>query len=90
MLRLLGGLDDGALLEVALVVDVELAEGVLQPEDLALLELGVLPARNALLAAVEARGGAWKYADATTYFCSLMIFMVMEVWRIRDFGMFED
>jgi hypothetical protein len=41
VLRLLRGLDDGALVEVALVVDVELAEGVLQAKDLALLELGV-------------------------------------------------
>lgn len=46
VLRLLGGLDDGRLVEVALVVDVELAEGVLQTKDLALLELGVLSARN--------------------------------------------
>jgi hypothetical protein len=46
VLGLLGGLDDGGLVEVALVVDVELAEGVLQAKDLALLELGVFPARN--------------------------------------------
>ena len=49
VLRLLGRLDDGGLVEVALVVDVELAEGILQSEDLALLELGVFPA--ALLSA---------------------------------------
>jgi hypothetical protein len=46
VLCLLGGLDDGRLVEVALIVDVELAEGVLQAKDLALLELGVLSARN--------------------------------------------
>jgi hypothetical protein len=46
VLGLLGGLDDGGLVEVALVVNVELAEGVLQAKDLALLELGVFPARN--------------------------------------------
>jgi hypothetical protein len=46
VLRLLRGLDDGGLVEVALVVDVELAEGVLQAKDFALLELGVFSARN--------------------------------------------
>lgn len=46
MLCLLGGLDDGRLIEVALVVDIELAEGVLQAKDLALVELGVLSVRN--------------------------------------------
>ena len=84
MLRLLCRLNDGALVDVALVVNVELAEGILQPEDLALLELRVFPARNALLAAVEAGGGAWKYADAT-HFCSLMMFIVAEVWGV-DWG----
>jgi hypothetical protein len=48
VLRLLRGLDDGALVEVALVVEVELAEGVLQPENLALLELRVFPASLAV------------------------------------------
>lgn len=47
MLCLLGGLDDGRLVEVAFVVNVELPEGILQAKDLALLELGVLSARNA-------------------------------------------
>jgi hypothetical protein len=66
VLRLLRRLDDCALVEVALVVNVELAEGVLQAKDLALLELGVFPARNAWLAAVEADGGAWKTPKAPT------------------------
>jgi hypothetical protein len=66
VLRLLRRLDDGALVEVALVVDVEPAEGVLQAKDLALLELRVFPARNASLAAVEARGGAWKTPKTPT------------------------
>jgi hypothetical protein len=56
VLRLLRGLDDCAFVEVALVVNVELAEGILQAKNLALLELRVLPRRNALLATVEANG----------------------------------
>jgi hypothetical protein len=46
VLCLLGGLNDGRLVEIPFVVDVELAEGILQAKDLALLELGVLSARN--------------------------------------------
>jgi hypothetical protein len=65
--RLLGCLDDGALVEVALVVDVELAEGILQSKDLALLDLGVFPVRNAWLAAVETDGGASKTPKAPTF-----------------------
>jgi hypothetical protein len=56
VLRLLRGLDDCALVEVALIVNVELAEGILQAENLALLELGVLPRCNALLATMEGDG----------------------------------
>lgn len=56
MLRLLRALDGCSLVEIALVVDVELAESILQAEDLALLELGILPIRNAMLATVEASG----------------------------------
>ena len=56
MLRLLRALDGGSLLEIALVIDIELAERILQAEDLALLELGILPVRNATLATVEASG----------------------------------
>jgi hypothetical protein len=56
VLRLLGGLDDRGLLDVALVVLVELAEGILQAKDLALLELGILSVRNARLATVEPSG----------------------------------
>jgi hypothetical protein len=66
VLRLLRRLDDGALVEVALVVDVKPAEGVLQAKDLALLELRVFPARNASLAAVEPDGGASKTPKAPT------------------------
>lgn len=75
MLRLLRGLDDGSLVEVALVVDVELPEGILQAKDLALLELGVLPVRNAWLATVEPNGCCQREL-ALTYFCSLMMFML--------------
>ena len=76
VLGLLGGLDDGGLVEVALVVDVELAEGVLQAKDLALLELGVLPARNGCqsLQKPEAGGSAWE-AEAEAHLWSLMMFM---------------
>jgi len=74
VLRLLRGLDDGALVEVALVVEVELAEGVLQPEDLALLELRVFPAP---LAWRKAKRRTWR----GTHFCSLMMFMMAELAR---------
>jgi hypothetical protein len=66
VLRLLRRLDHCGLVEVALVVNVELAEGILQAKDLALLELGVFPARNAWLAAVEADRGASKTRTAPT------------------------
>lgn len=64
MLRLLRSLDHSALVEVALVVNVELAEGVLEAEDLALLELGVFSARNALSATVEYGGNARSFQSA--------------------------
>ena len=81
VLRLLRGLDDCSLVEVALVVNVELPEGILQAKDLALLELGVFPVRNALLATVEPNG-CYERELATTYFCSLMMFMLaMQVNR---------
>jgi hypothetical protein len=60
VLRLLRRLDHRGLVQVALVVNVELAEGILQAKDLPLLELRVFPARNALLAIVEADGDASK------------------------------
>jgi hypothetical protein len=90
MLRLLRGLDDGALVEVALVVNVELAEGVLQAKDLALLELGVFSVRNALLATVEP-DGCWARQLAPTYFCSLMMFMLavrVDRSRVRRKGIY--
>lgn len=62
MLRLLCGLDDCRFVEVALVVDIELAESILQAEDLALLELGILPVCNIMLATVEAGGGTGSEA----------------------------
>jgi hypothetical protein len=77
VLRLLRCLDHRRLVEIALVVNVELAESILQAKDLALLELGVFPVRKALLAVMEAHGVAWK--TRATYFCSLMIFMAA-VW----------
>jgi len=40
----LGRFDDGRFVEIALVVDVQLAEGVLQAEDFRLLELRIFPA----------------------------------------------
>jgi hypothetical protein len=42
-LALLGGLDRGGLLNVALVFNIELAEGIGEPKDVALLELRVFP-----------------------------------------------
>lgn len=67
VLRLLRRLDHRRLVEVALVVNVELAEGILQAKNLALLELGVFSVRNTWLVAVEARGGAWKTRMAPTF-----------------------
>lgn len=90
VLRLLRRLDDGRFVKVALVVDVELAEGILQPEDLALLELRVLPAllpsasQDGLIArsSVERRGA---------YFCSLMTFMAAGVvWGVVLEGRGEE
>jgi hypothetical protein len=43
-LACLGGLDCSSFVNVSFVVDVELAEGILQAEDLVLLELRVFPA----------------------------------------------
>lgn len=57
--RLLGRLDDRGLVEVTLVVEIKLAEGILQAENLALLELGVFPA--ALLSASACT--RWKRAE---------------------------
>jgi hypothetical protein len=56
VLRLLGGLDDCSLVKIALVVDIELAECVLQAEDLALIKLGIFPVCNAMLTTVEDGG----------------------------------
>jgi hypothetical protein len=60
VLRLLRRLDHRSFVEIALVVNVELAEGILQPKDLPLLELRVFPMRKPLLAIVEADGDASK------------------------------
>jgi hypothetical protein len=67
VLRLLRRFDHGCLVEIALVVYVELAKGILQAEDLALLELRIFPARNALLAAIEADRVAWKTRMPLTF-----------------------
>jgi hypothetical protein len=45
----LGGLDGGGLVNVPLVVDVELAEGVSEGEDVVLLELRKFPAMEVSL-----------------------------------------
>lgn len=80
VLRLLGGLDHRGLVEIALVVDIELAKGILQAKDLTLLELGVLPVRNALLATVEP-GGCVSNRRDTAYFWSLIMFILAEFWE---------
>lgn len=67
MLRLLRRFDHGCLIEIALIINIELAEGILQAKDLALLELRVFPARSALLAAVEADRVAWKTRMPPTF-----------------------
>ena len=48
-LACLGGLDGGGLVNVPLVVDVELAEGVSEGEDVVLLELRKFPAMEVSL-----------------------------------------
>lgn len=45
-LALLGGLDGRGLVEVPVVVDIELAEGIREGEDFALREFGELPERR--------------------------------------------
>lgn len=42
-LRGLSGFDCGSLVKITLVVYIKLAEGILQAEDVGLLELGILP-----------------------------------------------
>jgi hypothetical protein len=63
----LRGLDGGSLVNVALVVDIELAEGVGKGEDLILLELRKLPVKRSVSIASRAcaggghcRGEAWR------------------------------
>lgn len=87
VLGLLCCLDDGGLVNVALVVDVELAEGVLQAEDLALIELGIFSAHNGGLAVsgMGRRRGAVR-ARARAYFCSLMMFMMTSVCELERDG----
>jgi hypothetical protein len=65
MFRLLRRLDHGRLVEIALVVDVEFAEGILQPKDFSLLELGIFPSRIVVLATVEAPGKTWSESHGT-------------------------
>jgi hypothetical protein len=77
--RLLGGLDDRGLVEVALVVYVKLAKGILKTKDLPLRKLGVFPVRNVILAIVEADGYRAKVGRGGTYFCSLITFIVADV-----------
>jgi len=75
MLGLLGGLDNGALVEVALIVEVELAEGILQAKDLALLELGVFPGREDYYAAAA----GLIMTNRTTILMMMIIIIVMVV-----------
>ena len=82
----MGGLDDSSLVEVALVIDIEFAECLLQAEDLTLLELGILPVCNVMLATVEASGGAGKRVARATYFCSLIMFMMAMYRRTNQQG----
>ena len=66
-LALLRGLDRGGLVDVALVVDVELAEGVGEAEDLVLLELRILPAerRRGQLRGTCERPAQWAATSVT-------------------------
>lgn len=68
---LLGSLDGGSLFYVALVVDVELPEGVGEREDIALLELGVFPVPR-----LSDNSAIGVVLLAQTYLCSLSTFMM--------------
>jgi hypothetical protein len=72
VLRLLCRFDDSRLVEIPFVVDIELAEGILQSKDFSLLELRIFPAQRQL-AAMEARRGSQKLS--ATYRWSLITFM---------------
>lgn len=65
----LGGLDCIGLLNVALVINIELAECLSKAKDVLLLELGILSAAN--LARFDR-----KYVSATNL-CSLRTFMIL-------------
>lgn len=68
-LRGLRRLDHGGLVEVALVISVQLAESILQLEDLVLLELRIFPECLSVMRRAGAEGGVW------TDLCSLITFM---------------
>lgn len=71
MLALLHSTDGAGFVEIALVVYVELAEGILEGEDGALVELGILPAAR------EKRMGSGGTVGGIPYLCNLIIFMVV-------------
>lgn len=77
MLALLHSADSAGFVEVALVVCVEFAEGVLEAKDGTLVELGILPGTREIQFRI---GLAWWGSEVVgymSYLCSLIIFMAI-------------
>jgi hypothetical protein len=81
----LRGLDGGSLVNVALVVDIELAEGVGKGEDLILLELRKLPVKRSAPIASRACAGSGhcrgEACGSWSYLWSLRTFMMARIRR---------
>ena len=73
--RVLYSSDCSRFIEITLVINVELSEGILEAKDLLLLELRILSIRRSALRRLR-----WSYTDgrkaASTYLVSLITFMV--------------
>jgi hypothetical protein len=70
-LRVLGGLDDGGFIYVALVVDIHVLEGIGELEDLILIELRVF--------SIQSQRQTRNCARRGRYLCSLITFMIAVV-----------
>lgn len=78
MFGVLGRFDDGRFVEIALVVDVQLAEGVLQAEDFRLLELRIFPAIEGVSSA-ESGSKTGRGIGPLRYLWILMMFMAISI-----------
>lgn len=73
-LRLLRGLNHSGLIQIALVIDIQLPESVLQREEVALLELRELPATRQSAQAKQQR----RHSESRrAYFWSFRTFIVV-------------